>query len=54
MQTRKLTPEQHRIMVGEHGTERPGSSPLNYAAADRPFHVRHIAARNCSIPIPEI
>ena len=29
MQTRKLTPEQHHIMK-EHGTERPGSSPLNY------------------------
>jgi peptide-methionine (R)-S-oxide reductase len=25
---RQLTPEQHRILV-EHGTERPGSSPLN-------------------------
>jgi len=29
MQTRKLTPEQHHILK-EHGTERPGSSPLNY------------------------
>jgi peptide-methionine (R)-S-oxide reductase len=28
MQTRKLTPEQHHILK-EHGTERPGSSPLN-------------------------
>ena len=29
METRKLTPEQHHILK-EHGTERPGSSPLNY------------------------
>jgi peptide-methionine (R)-S-oxide reductase len=29
MQTRKLTPEQHHILK-DHGTERPGSSPLNY------------------------
>jgi len=29
MQTRKLTPEQHHVLK-EHGTERPGSSPLNY------------------------
>lgn len=27
--TRTLTPEQHRVLR-EHGTERPGSSPLNY------------------------
>ena len=27
--TRELTPEQHRILK-DHGTERPGSSPLNY------------------------
>ena len=27
--TRQLTPEQHRVLR-EHGTERPGSSPLNY------------------------
>ena len=27
--TRTLSPEQHRVLV-EHGTERPGSSPLNY------------------------
>jgi len=26
---RSLTPEQHRVMR-EHGTERPGSSPLNH------------------------
>ena len=26
---RELTPEQHRVMR-EHGTERPGSSPLNH------------------------
>ena len=26
---RPLTPEQHRVLR-EHGTERPGSSPLNY------------------------
>jgi peptide-methionine (R)-S-oxide reductase len=29
MQTRTLTPEQHHILK-EHGTERPGSSPLNH------------------------
>jgi peptide-methionine (R)-S-oxide reductase len=29
METRKLSPEQHHILK-EHGTERPGSSPLNY------------------------
>ncbi|HVZ28637.1 MAG TPA: peptide-methionine (R)-S-oxide reductase MsrB [Rhizomicrobium sp.] len=29
MQTRNLTPEQHHILK-EHGTERPGSSPLNH------------------------
>jgi peptide-methionine (R)-S-oxide reductase len=29
MDTRKLSPEQHHILK-EHGTERPGSSPLNY------------------------
>jgi peptide-methionine (R)-S-oxide reductase len=28
MTTRQLTPEQHRVLR-EHGTERPGSSPLN-------------------------
>jgi len=28
MTDRKLTPEQHRVLH-EHGTERPGSSPLN-------------------------
>ena len=27
-QTKDLTPEQHRVLR-EHGTERPGSSPLN-------------------------
>ena len=27
--TKNLTPEQHRVLR-EHGTERPGSSPLNY------------------------
>ena len=27
--TRELTPEQRRILI-ERGTERPGSSPLNY------------------------
>ena len=27
-QPRRLTPEQHRVLR-EHGTERPGSSPLN-------------------------
>lgn len=29
METRKLSSEQHHILK-EHGTERPGSSPLNY------------------------
>jgi peptide-methionine (R)-S-oxide reductase len=29
MEPRKLSPEQHHILK-EHGTERPGSSPLNY------------------------
>ena len=29
MTDRTLTPEQHRILR-EHGTERPGSSPLNH------------------------
>ena len=29
MSERTLTPEQHRVLR-EHGTERPGSSPLNY------------------------
>ena len=29
LKTRQLTPEQHRVLR-ERGTERPGSSPLNY------------------------
>ena len=28
-ETKNLTPEQHRVLR-EHGTERPGSSPLNH------------------------
>ncbi|HVV28962.1 MAG TPA: peptide-methionine (R)-S-oxide reductase MsrB [Rhizomicrobium sp.] len=36
-QTRALTPEQHRILV-EHGTERPGSSPLNFEKRAGEFH----------------
>ena len=38
MQT-QLTPEQHHILK-EHGTERPGSSPLNHEKRAGAFHVR--------------
>ncbi len=33
----KLSPEQYRVMR-EHGTERPGASPLNYEKRDGLFH----------------
>ena len=33
----KLTPEQFRVLR-EHGTERPGASPLNYEKRDGLFH----------------
>jgi peptide-methionine (R)-S-oxide reductase len=36
MQTRNLSPEQHHILKG-HGTERPGSSPLNHEKRDGRF-----------------
>ena len=40
-ETRKLTPEQHHILK-EHGTERPGSSPLNHEKRTWPLHVRRL------------
>ncbi|WP_428393287.1 peptide-methionine (R)-S-oxide reductase MsrB [Lichenicoccus sp.] len=33
----RLTPEQYRVLR-EHGTERPGASPLNYEKRDGLFH----------------
>ena len=33
----KLSPEQYRVLR-EHGTERPGASPLNYEKRDGLFH----------------
>jgi peptide-methionine (R)-S-oxide reductase len=42
--TRQLTPEQHRVLR-EHGTERPGSSPLNYEKAPRRVPMRRLRRR---------
>ena len=34
---RALTPQQHRVLI-EHGTEHPGSSPLNHEKRPGAFH----------------
>jgi peptide-methionine (R)-S-oxide reductase len=41
----ELTPEQHRVMR-EHGTERPGSSPLNREKRQGIFH-----CAACALPL---
>jgi peptide-methionine (R)-S-oxide reductase len=43
--TNTLTPEQHRVMR-EHGTERPGSSPLNAEKRQGTFH-----CAACGLPL---